>query len=52
MGGEAPPELLLLSDPREAARRYLSEDEIQAAWEQGRGMSLEQALALARSQGD
>jgi tetratricopeptide (TPR) repeat protein len=50
VGGEAPPELLLLMDPWEIARQHLSEEEMQAAWEEGRGMTLEQALALARGE--
>ena len=50
VGGEAPPELLLLNDPWEGARRYLSEEEMRAAWEEGRAMTREQALAFARGE--
>jgi hypothetical protein len=49
VGGEAPPELLLLLDPWESARQFLSEEEMKAAWEEGRAMTLEQALAFARA---
>ena len=48
MRGQAPPDLIALSDPRERARPFISQQEIDAAWEQGRRMSLEQALAYAR----
>jgi len=48
VGGEAPPELLLLIDPWESARRFLSEGEMKAAWEVGRAMTMEGALAYAR----
>ena len=41
--GDAPPE-----DPWESARRYLSEDEMRAAWEEGRAMTPEEALAYVR----
>jgi predicted ATPase/class 3 adenylate cyclase len=50
VGGEAPPELIHLPDPRERARRLLSEEEIQAALDEGRAMSLERALEYARSE--
>ena len=50
VGGEAPPELLLLLDPWEAGRRYLSEEEMQAAWDEGRAMTMEQALSYARGE--
>jgi hypothetical protein len=48
VGGEAPPAMLHLPDPREAASQHLTEHEIQEAWEEGRGMTLGQALAYAR----
>jgi tetratricopeptide (TPR) repeat protein len=48
VGGQAPPDLIALLDPRERARPLMSEQEIEKAWEQGRRMSLEQALAYAR----
>jgi predicted ATPase/class 3 adenylate cyclase len=47
-GGEAPPPLIDLPDPREAARAVLGEDAVAAAWEEGRAMTMEQALAYAR----
>jgi hypothetical protein len=50
VGGEAPPELIHLPDPRAQARELLSEDEIEVAWAEGRAMSLEQALSLARQE--
>jgi predicted ATPase/class 3 adenylate cyclase len=49
-GGEAPPELIHLPDPREWAREMLSEEEIRAAWEEGRAMALEEAVAYARAE--
>ena len=48
VGGEAPPELIHLPDPRALARALLSEDEIEVAHAEGRAMSLEEALAYAR----
>jgi len=48
VGGEAPPAMLHLPDPREAASHHLTEQEIQEAWEEGRVMTLGQALAYAR----
>jgi predicted ATPase/class 3 adenylate cyclase len=50
-GGQAPPELIDLPDPRAVARATLSEEEIAAAWEDGRAMSLEETLAYAREEG-
>jgi hypothetical protein len=35
VGGEAPPELLLLNDPWEGARRYLSEEEMRPPGKRG-----------------
>jgi predicted ATPase/class 3 adenylate cyclase len=49
-GGHAPPPLIDLPDPREPARDVLGEVAVAAAWEEGRSMSLEQALALAREE--
>ncbi len=49
-GGEAPPVLVDLPDPREGARSTLSEEQIRAAWEEGRAMTVDQALALARAE--
>jgi predicted ATPase/class 3 adenylate cyclase len=48
VGGEAPPELIHLPDPRALARLALTEDEIRAAWEEGRAMSMGEAVAYAR----
>jgi predicted ATPase/class 3 adenylate cyclase len=47
-GGQAPPEFLDLPDPRTAARATLSEQEIVSAWEEGRAMGLEAAVAYAQ----
>jgi tetratricopeptide (TPR) repeat protein len=49
-GGHAPPPLIDLPDPREAAQEVLGESVVAAAWEEGRAMTLEQAVALAREQ--
>jgi hypothetical protein len=48
VGGQAPPELITLPDPRERARLLLSEEQVRAAWEEGRAMSMEEAIAYAR----
>jgi tetratricopeptide (TPR) repeat protein len=48
VGGQAPPDLITLPDPRVRARPLLSEEEIRWAWEEGRAMSLEEAMAYAR----
>ena len=48
VGGEAPPELIDLPDLREEARRVIREEEVRAAWDEGRGMSLDEAVAYAR----
>jgi predicted ATPase/class 3 adenylate cyclase len=47
-GGEAPPEVVGLEDPREIAKGSLTEGRIAALWEEGRAMSLDEAIALAR----
>jgi tetratricopeptide (TPR) repeat protein len=49
-GGHAPPPLIDLPDPREAARPVLGEAAVRAAWEEGRSMTLEQAIELAREE--
>ena len=49
-GGEPPPELIWLEDPRKLARGTLPQERIVALWEEGRAMSLDQALSLARSE--
>jgi tetratricopeptide (TPR) repeat protein len=48
VGGEAPPAMVHLPDPREVARRSLSEAEIEASRADGRAMTVEEALAYAR----
>ena len=48
VGGEAPPEIVDLPDLREQARGALPEETIAAAWEEGRALRLEEALAMAR----
>jgi predicted ATPase/class 3 adenylate cyclase len=48
--GQAPPPLIDLPDPREAAREVLGDAAVKAAWEEGRAMTLEQAVALAREE--
>jgi predicted ATPase/class 3 adenylate cyclase len=48
VAGQAPPELIDLPDPRERVSQYLSDEEIDAAWQEGRAMTLEEALAFAR----
>lgn len=49
VGGEAPPELVHLPDPRERARQLTTEEQIEAAWNKGRAMTQEQAVAYARA---
>jgi predicted ATPase/class 3 adenylate cyclase len=49
-GGHAPPPLIDLPDPREAAREALGKAAVEAAWEEGRAMTLDQALAFARQE--
>jgi predicted ATPase/class 3 adenylate cyclase len=49
-GGHAPPPLIDLPDPREAARDELGDAAVAAAWEEGRAMTLDQALAYAREE--
>jgi hypothetical protein len=46
-GGHAPPPFIDLPDPRDAAREVLGEAAVRAAWEEGKAMTLEQAVALA-----
>ncbi|HKX25912.1 MAG TPA: AAA family ATPase, partial [Actinomycetota bacterium] len=48
-GGHAPPPFIDLPDPRDAAREALGDVAVDAAWEEGQAMTLEQALAYARS---
>jgi tetratricopeptide (TPR) repeat protein len=49
VGGEAPPELIYLPDPRVIGRRFLTEGAVEAAWEAGRAMTMAEALAYARA---
>ncbi|MFL5798011.1 MAG: ATP-binding protein [Actinomycetota bacterium] len=51
-GGHAPPPLIDLPDPRGAAREQLGEQAVAAAWEEGRAMPIERALAYAREDAD
>jgi len=51
VGGEAPPAMIRLPDPREVAGRYLGTDELRAAWEEGGAMSLDQVIRYARQDG-
>jgi tetratricopeptide (TPR) repeat protein len=48
-GGHAPPPFIDLPDPRDTAREALGDAAVDAAWEEGQAMTLEQALAYARS---
>jgi hypothetical protein len=48
IAGEAPPELLDLPDSRERARSLITDEEIKAAWDEGRALSVDEALAYAR----
>ena len=48
IAGEAPPELLDLPDSRKRARSLLTDEEIEAARDEGRAMSVAEALAYAR----
>ena len=50
-GGEAPPPLIDLPDPREATRQVLGDAATAAAWEEGRAMTFEQAVAYTREEG-
>jgi predicted ATPase/class 3 adenylate cyclase len=49
-GGQAPHPLIDLPDPRDAARPVLGERAVGAAWNEGRAMSLDQAIAFARQE--
>jgi predicted ATPase/class 3 adenylate cyclase len=48
-GGQAPPEFIDLPDPRDVVRTLLSEEQITSGWEEGRAMSLHEAVAYARA---
>ena len=47
-GGAAPAQFVDLPDPREAARGIIGEQATHAAWENGRAMSLPEAIEYAR----
>jgi tetratricopeptide (TPR) repeat protein len=49
-GGHAPPPLIDLPDPRDAAREVLGDAAVAAAWDEGRAMPLDQAVAYARQE--
>ena len=48
-GGQVPPEFADLPDLRQAARAFQPEQRIAAVWAEGRAMSLEEAVELARN---
>lgn len=50
-GGGAPPQLMLLEDPREFARGHLSDDRVDEIAAEGLAMSADEALAFARKAG-
>jgi predicted ATPase/class 3 adenylate cyclase len=50
-GGHAPPPFIDLPDPRDVAQGALGEAAVAAAWEEGRAMTLEQAVEYARQEG-
>ncbi len=47
-GGQAPPALIDIEDPRALARGVLSDERVEQLWREGRAMPLEEALAYAR----
>ena len=47
-GAQAPPQFLDLPDLREAARQELGNAAIEAAWEEGRAMTIDRVLTYAR----
>jgi predicted ATPase/class 3 adenylate cyclase len=49
-GGHAPPPFIDLPDPRDAAGEVLGDAAVRAAWEEGRAMTLDQAVAYARQE--
>jgi predicted ATPase/class 3 adenylate cyclase len=51
-GGQAPPEFTDLPDPREEARAAVDDEQIASAWDEGRAMTLHEAVAYARSDAD
>jgi predicted ATPase/class 3 adenylate cyclase len=51
-GGAAPPALIAVADPRELARKSLSEEEIERLWAEGYAMSTEEARIYAMKDSD
>jgi predicted ATPase/class 3 adenylate cyclase len=49
-GGQVPPEFADVPDPRARARSLVDEERLLAAWEEGRAMSLEEAVEYARAE--
>ena len=49
-GGQVPPEFVDLPDPREAAQATLSKERMASTWEEGRAMTLQEAVIYARSE--
>ena len=47
-GGQAPPPLIDIEDPRALARGVLGDERVEQLWREGRAMPLEEALAYAR----
>jgi predicted ATPase/class 3 adenylate cyclase len=47
-GGGAPPTLVDIDDPRETATKYLSEERVAELFEEGKALSMQEAVALAR----
>ena len=47
-GGGAPPPLLDLQEPKQLVAESLSRSEIETIWEEGHGMSIEEAIAYAK----
>ncbi len=52
IGGGILPESLDVEDARSAAERLLDPEGLNRAWEQGRAMSLEEAIGQAHQLGD
>ena len=50
VGGHAPATLIRVGDIKEMAAGHLSEEEIEAAWAEGYGMTVTEAVALAKKE--
>ncbi len=50
-GGQAPPSIVGLEDPREVAEGVLTGEQIATLWEEGRAMTLDEAVSLAHRLG-